>query len=225
MRIGGRDTIQTFTQQRTSLRNDYTRYGRWRGTHMMKSGAIVSFLNYDVNRELLGNPLFRFRSSTGFSIPSEASYGVGQPDLSAKNSQIGFFVQDDWALTSRVTLNAGLRWDYESDMLNNDYVTPDYPTARPPRPSSIRDGTSLMETTGPPSTAPGSRVSVSHTISSAMDGTCCSAARAGPTTASSTTPGSTSATGSGLPCACFASPRPAGPTRTASTRSRGIPRS
>ena len=125
MRIGGRDTIQTFTQQRTSLRDDYTRYGRWRGTHMMKSGAIVSFLNYDVNKQLFGNPLFRFRSSTGFSIPSEASYGVGDPDLSAKNAQIGFFVQDDWAMTSRVTLNAGLRWDYESDMLNNDYVTPD----------------------------------------------------------------------------------------------------
>jgi outer membrane receptor protein involved in Fe transport len=34
-------------------------------------------------------------------------------------------VQDDWAVSSRLTINAGVRWDYESDMLNNDYVTPD----------------------------------------------------------------------------------------------------
>src|SRR5262249_49390781 len=37
---------------------------------------------------------------------------------------LGVFVQDDWSIGPRLTLNAGVRWDYESDMLNNDYVTP-----------------------------------------------------------------------------------------------------
>jgi hypothetical protein len=33
-------------------------------------------------------------------------------------------VQDDWSLSRRLILNLGLRWDYETNGLNNDYVTP-----------------------------------------------------------------------------------------------------
>lgn len=124
VRAGGRDTTQDFVQQRTSLRNDLTTFFRWRGSHTAKAGVVLSLLQYDVSKQLNGNPIFVFRSDTGFAFPSEARYGFGDPDLSADNTQIGWFLQDDWALSSRLTLNAGLRWDYESDMLNNAYVTP-----------------------------------------------------------------------------------------------------
>ena len=124
IRIGGRDTTQDFVQQRTSLRNDHTRFGKWNGTHTVKAGTVLSFLKYDATKLFNGNPLFQFRSDTGFALPSQASYGFGNPTESASNKQFGFFAQDDWAITTRLTLNAGLRWDYESDMLNNDYVTP-----------------------------------------------------------------------------------------------------
>jgi len=33
-------------------------------------------------------------------------------------------VQDDWTAGRHLTLNLGVRWDYETDMLNNSYVTP-----------------------------------------------------------------------------------------------------
>jgi carboxypeptidase family protein/TonB-dependent receptor-like protein len=124
IRVGGRDSTQEFTQSRFSVRNDYTRHAQWRGSHLVKTGAVFSVLDYDVSKQLFGNPLFRVRSSTGFAFPSEASYGVGDPDLSATNNQLGIFVQDDWTATSHLTINAGLRWDYESDMLNNEFVTP-----------------------------------------------------------------------------------------------------
>jgi hypothetical protein len=124
IRVGGRDSTQEFTQSRFSVRDDYTRHAQWRGAHLVKTGAVFSALGYDVSKQLFGNPLFRVRSSTGFAFPSEASYGVGNPDLSATNNQFGFFVQDDWTATPRLTVNAGLRWDYESDMLNNEFVTP-----------------------------------------------------------------------------------------------------
>ena len=125
MRIGGRDTTQDFIQSRFSLRDDYTRFLQWRGSHSVKAGAVLSFLDYDVSKLFNGNPLFELRRDEDFAFPFQARYGVGNPDLSTGNRQFGFYVQDDWTATRRLTLNAGVRWDYESDMLNNDYVTPD----------------------------------------------------------------------------------------------------
>jgi hypothetical protein len=125
IRIGGRDTTQDFIQTRVSLRDDYTRFAQWRGSHTMKGGIVASFLRYEVSKLFNANPLFEFRRDENFAFPFQARYGVGNPDLSTDNRQFGFYVQDDWQLTPRLTLNAGLRWDYESDMLNNDYVTPD----------------------------------------------------------------------------------------------------
>ena len=34
------------------------------------------------------------------------------------------YIQDDWTPVDRLTLNLGIRWDYESRMMNYDYVTP-----------------------------------------------------------------------------------------------------
>jgi hypothetical protein len=124
IRAGGQDTSQDFVQRRVSLRNDHSRFLTWRGTHTAKAGAVVSLLRYDVTKTQFGNPLFKFRSDNNFGFPFQAQYGVGNPDLSASNTQFGWFVQDDWAI-DRLTINAGLRWDFESDMLNNSYVTPD----------------------------------------------------------------------------------------------------
>jgi hypothetical protein len=125
MRVGGRDTTQDFIQTRVSLRDDYTRFVQWNGSHTLKGGIVASFLRYEVAKFLTGNPLFEYRRDENFAFPFQARYGVGNPDLSTDNRQFGFYVQDDWQIAPRVTLNAGLRWDYESDMLNNNYVTPD----------------------------------------------------------------------------------------------------
>ena len=124
-RIGGKDTPQNFTQDRLSLRNDFTHSGlQWNGSHVLKFGANVDFLRYHVVKQLLGNPVFHFRASDNFAFPYFADYGAGNPDLSAHNTQIGVYAQDDWSPTQRFTVNLGIRWDYESDMLNNNYVTP-----------------------------------------------------------------------------------------------------
>ena len=123
-RIGGRDTEQLIVQQRTSVRDDYSRFFNWYGNHTAKVGGVLSFLDYNVRKEFTGNPVFVFRGDISWDFPATARFGTGDPDLSANNYQFGVFAQDDWAVTDRLTFNLGLRWDYESDMLNNDYVTP-----------------------------------------------------------------------------------------------------
>ena len=51
LRIGGRDTEQLIVQQRTSIRNDYSRFISWQGNHTVKMGGdILSFVDYDVRR-------------------------------------------------------------------------------------------------------------------------------------------------------------------------------
>jgi len=51
-------------------------------------------------------------------------YGTGDPNLTKNNNQIGVYLQDDWSPVPRLTINAGIRWDFESKMLNYDYKTP-----------------------------------------------------------------------------------------------------
>ncbi|MFL5381583.1 MAG: TonB-dependent receptor domain-containing protein [Longimicrobiaceae bacterium] len=124
LRFGGADTEQRFAQSRLSLRNDLTwTTSGFLGDHVIKGGANVDFLRYDVQKRLFGNPIFKFNPGD-LNVPVEAQYGVGNPDLSTNNRQIGLYLQDDWAPTARLTANLGVRWDYESDMLNNSYVTP-----------------------------------------------------------------------------------------------------
>jgi outer membrane receptor protein involved in Fe transport len=124
LRIGGKDTEQLFIQDRLSLRNDFSRFTQWKGNHTLKAGIVLSRMGYDVTKFFTANPIFRYRSDISFDFPFEAQYGVGDPTLDADNTQLGLFLQDDWSLTSRLTIDAGIRWDYESNQLNNDYVTP-----------------------------------------------------------------------------------------------------
>jgi len=125
IRIGGRDTEQDIGQQRLAFRDDVTLTGfDWQGSHTFKVGGNIELLDYTVRKEFTSNPVFIFRSDISADFPFEARYGIGNPDLSADNTQYGIYGQDDWAINDSLTLNLGLRWDYETDMIDTGYVTP-----------------------------------------------------------------------------------------------------
>ena len=52
------------------------------------------------------------------------NYQLPMPETGRRNFNVGVFVQDDWKATPRLTLNAGLRYEYESPMVvaNNIYT-------------------------------------------------------------------------------------------------------
>jgi carboxypeptidase family protein/TonB-dependent receptor-like protein len=125
IRIGGRDSRQQFTQNRLSLRNDVTRSAlQLGGDHVFKAGASVDFLSYEAIKDFNGNPVFRFRAAENYTRPFEAAFGFGDPQIGTSNAQIGLYAQDDWTATQKLVLNLGIRWDVETNMINNGYVTP-----------------------------------------------------------------------------------------------------
>lgn len=132
--IGPDITIQDFTQTRIGLRHDITYAGlQWGGQHVIKAGANLDFVNYRVIKRNGAIPRFVYEqfpqggSATApdsFQIPDRVEFRAGNPNFITDNQQFGVYAQDDWSLTQRLTLNLGLRWDYESHMMNYDYITP-----------------------------------------------------------------------------------------------------
>jgi hypothetical protein len=123
---GARSTEQKFTQDRIALRNDLTRHGiSWNGDHVIKGGVNVDFLKYDVQKRQDGNPTFFYDVNNSLTDPAFARWGSGDPGMKENNVQFGAYVQDDWDVTPRLQLNLGIRWDAETNMFNNSWVTPD----------------------------------------------------------------------------------------------------
>jgi hypothetical protein len=124
--LGSNQSSQNFTQVRLSLRNDLTWTG-WQmaGEHVVKGGFNLDWLDYDIQKRNNENPRFVYEEWWGgFATPQKVEFQAGDPDFGAQNTQLGLYLQDDWSPTSRLVLNLGVRWDYESHMMNYDYVTP-----------------------------------------------------------------------------------------------------
>lgn len=82
------------------------------GTHTTKFGFNISY--YPWNSLF---PQFHFgqyvanaadNAATSFTI----AFGPGE--VTSKDNIYGFYAQDTWKLTRKLTMNAGLRWDYEA---------------------------------------------------------------------------------------------------------------
>lgn len=132
--VGPNLSTQDYVQKRLGLRDDLTYTGfHWMGDHVVKMGASIDFEKYNILKGNNDTPQFSYidtlqrnNDTLGFNYrnPYQLVYGTGNATLNRANNQIGAYLQDDWSPTPRLTINAGIRWDFESNMFNTDYVTP-----------------------------------------------------------------------------------------------------
>ena len=128
--LGGAHFFEQGDRQKSwTIKNDSTMR---MGVHTLKFGGTLSRL--DLSREVIEAfrgryyfanpgpvPSFDFATAT----PVQTRINITQtPELNAKDTQIGLYVQDEWRPDDHWTINVGLRWDFESNANNNNYVTP-----------------------------------------------------------------------------------------------------
>ena len=127
VRSGGGDNYQDKGQKGWSFQDDLT-FSGWSG-HTVKMGLKFKQVDLDTLEQNKFNPQFYYDINESLSVPTHVEFGApvagfGDGTASSKNKQFGIYLQDDWEVNEHLTLNLGIRWDYETTPSYEDYVTP-----------------------------------------------------------------------------------------------------
>ncbi len=101
------------------------------GKNTIKAGfQVVTYdMSRTVNDHFNGTYFFDKAGVTSSDLSGLQPYGARinvqpTPTLAGKDTLIGGYVQDEWRPHQHWTVNVGIRWDFETNSLNNKYVTP-----------------------------------------------------------------------------------------------------
>ncbi len=114
-------------QKGWAVQDDLTFTG-WDG-HTVKMGVKYKAVEvHAVERHFL-NPQFSYDINLSTVQPYRVEFATGvagttEGFTTSKNKQFGIYLQDDWEVNDHLTLNYGLRWDYERSPTYEDFVTP-----------------------------------------------------------------------------------------------------
>jgi outer membrane receptor protein involved in Fe transport len=100
-----------------------------RGSHSLKFGADIRVLKFDERLGLSNNGSFTFDGRyTGNSVsdfllgnPAAMSAQIGLGVGLWRQKSLNFFVADDWKITPRLTLNFGIRYEYDQPWYHRDH--------------------------------------------------------------------------------------------------------
>lgn len=136
LNVGGGQDFQDKGQKGWGLQDDLTFTG-FEG-HIMKMG--VKFKSVEINsfEQQPFNPQYRVNlienqalgnNSLATFQPYEVRFGaplpgIGDRNITSNNKQYGIYFQDDWEVNEQLTVNLGLRYDYERTPGYENYVTP-----------------------------------------------------------------------------------------------------
>lgn len=102
----------------------------WHGDHVIKMGVKYKAVKLTALDSGDSNALYSY-AVTGAgteSIPYQVQFGSPTPGFNptatSSDKQFGTYIQDDWAVNDHLTLNLGVRWDYEKTPSYLSWVTP-----------------------------------------------------------------------------------------------------
>lgn len=143
LRTGGSANYQNKGQTGYSFQDDLTFTG-W-DRHTVKTGIKYKRVEVNALEQNPYNAQYLYDITQSFTVPFEVNFGQLIPGISnsnvrSNNKQFGIYVQDDWEVNDKLTLNLGLRWDYEETPSYLNYVT------RPDLVAALRGWSNIQNT-------------------------------------------------------------------------------
>ncbi|MFZ5637180.1 MAG: TonB-dependent receptor [Pseudomonadota bacterium] len=135
LNVGGGQDYQDKGQNGWSLQNDFTFTGF--DGHTIKAGVKYKSVEINAFEQQPYNAQYRVdyyenldagRTVLSTFVPFRVEFGAQLPgspdrDIRSTNKQYGIYLQDDWEVNEKLTLNLGLRYDYERSPGFENYVT------------------------------------------------------------------------------------------------------
>ena len=128
-----------------SVSNDLTHV---RGLHTLKAGALVERYQENMVNPTFSLGIYRFANLNTFLRAAPATFIGLTPDAQFDRywrfTLFGFYLQDDFQVTPRLTLNGGLRYEFHTmpeDIYGRDSALPDL-TASEPTTGTLYDNSS-----------------------------------------------------------------------------------
>ena len=111
---------QRFLENRIEVLDAFTHVFSGKGDHTLKTGIDYIHVGSELTfAQYIGGAYFfgvddPFDPNNPDTFPTFFELGVGNPTTNPTNNQFSVFVQDDWRVNDRLTLNLGVRYDIEN---------------------------------------------------------------------------------------------------------------